>query len=335
VPAGLAHKAPSALQIVDRAMLKTVAKPHTFQRWLASLAFAAMFGLPAIASAQVVVVANGSPITAYDIEQRSKLLASSSHKTPPRQDVINELINERIEIAKAKTYGLEIKDKDVDKAFTTMALRQHITVAQFSQLLGRTGIEPSTVKARLRAQMTWSELVRGKFGPSLEVGDSDVANALRASNETESAAESVGFIYTLYPIMIVIQRDSPAAFVEAKRREAEILRARFVACKEGLNYARAMRDVAVREPVTRSSADLTPALRDLLGSMPMGHLTTPDATPQGLQMFALCGKKETKTDSPIKHELREKIFNERFEAQSKRYLDEIRKEAMIEYKEAR
>ena len=49
-------------------------------------------------------------------------------------------------------------------------------------------------------------------------------------------------------------------------------------------------------------------------------------------MFALCDKKETKTDSPIKRELRDQIYSKRFEAESKRYLEEIRKSAMIEYK---
>jgi peptidyl-prolyl cis-trans isomerase SurA len=55
-------------------------------------------------------------------------------------------------------------------------------------------------------------------------------------------------------------------------------------------------------------------------------------TPQGLQMFAVCDKKETKTDSPIKTQLRQELFAKRFENQAKQYLEEIRKQAMIEYK---
>ena len=101
----------------------------------------------------------------------------------------------------------------------------------------------------------------------------------------------------------------------------------------GLAFSRALRDVAVREPITRSSAELAPQLRELLGNMPIGQLTTPDVTPQGLQMFALCDKKESKTDSPIKREVRQKLFSERFESEAKKFLDEIRKSAMIEYKE--
>jgi peptidyl-prolyl cis-trans isomerase SurA len=299
------------------------------------MAFAAALGMPAVAVAQVMVVVNGSPITAYDIEQRTKLIATSTHKNPARQDVINELIDDRVKIAKARAYGLEVSDKEVDQAFGGMAQRQHISEEQFTQVLGRLGISANTVKARIRAELTWNQLVRGKFGSSLQVGESDVASALRARNEGEKAGEAIGYLYTLYPVMVIIPRGSSATVMEAKRREAEGLRGQFSSCKEGLSLARALRDVAVREPVTRSSADLAPQLRELLGNMQIGHLTTPEVTAQGLQMFALCDKKETKADSPIKRELRDQIYAKRFEAESKRYLDEIRKSAMIEYKDRR
>jgi peptidyl-prolyl cis-trans isomerase SurA len=67
--------------------------------------------------------------------------------------------------------------------------------------------------------------------------------------------------------------------------------------------------------------------------MPVGQLTTPDVTAQGLQMFALCGKKETTQDSPEKEKLRKEIFQKRFEAAARNFLAEIRREAWIEYKQ--
>ena len=175
--------------------------------------------------------------------------------------------------------------------------------------------------------------MRGKFSASLDVGESEITKALRARNE--NPAENVGYIYTLYPVMILVPQGSSADLMEAKRREAESLRGRFVSCKVGLAFARALRDVAVREPITRSSAELAPQMRELLGNMPIGQLTTPDVTPQGLQMFALCDKKESKTDSPLAREIRQQLFAQRFEAEAKRFLDEIRKQAMIEYKETK
>lgn len=282
------------------------------------------------AQAQVVAVANGSPITELDIQQRIKLINASTHKTPTRQEAINELIDDRIKIAKARTYSIEVTDSEVDNGYQNMARRQNMTTDQFTQLLERSGISAGAIKARMRAEIAWNQLVRGKFGSSLQIGESDIANAMRERNEAEK--ESAGYTYTLYPIIVVVDRGQGEAGLDAKRREAENLRGRFTSCNEGLALARALRNVAVREPVHRGSADLPPQLRELLGSMEVGRLTTPEVTPQGLQMFALCEKKQSNGESAAKREIREEIFNKRFEAEARKYLDEIRKQAMIEYK---
>ena len=300
------------------------------RRWLMSAVVAFALAAPATARAQVVVIANGSPITEYDIQQRTKLVFSSVHKQPTRQEVINDLIDDRLKISRAKVYGLEVTDADINNAFENMATRQHITPDQFGQVLERAGISPNTVKARLRAELTWQQLIRGKYSSTLQVGESDIASALKERNENDAAA--VGYVYTLYPVMMVIARGSNEATLAAKRSEAENLRGRFVSCAEGLAMARGLRDVAVRDPITRNSSDLSPQLRDVLGNIQVGHLTAPEATAQGLQMFAVCGKKESTTESPLKRETREQIFIKRFETESKKFLEEIRKQAMIEYK---
>ena len=309
-------------------MTRKTATIRPIRRWLTGAAMAVALTVPGIASAQVVVVANGSPITELDIQQRIKLVQTSTHKTPTRQEVIQDLIDDRLKIAKAKVYGLEVSDSDVDSAFANMAKRQHMTPQQFAQVLERAGIMPSTIKSRVRAELTWTQLVRGRYTSSLQVGESDIAKALREKNESNP----VGYIYTLYPITVVAARGMNDGVIDAKRREAENLRGRFTNCNEGLPLARALRDVAVREPINRNSADLPPQLRELLGNMEVGRLTAPEVTDQGLQMFALCAKKESTEDTPAKREAREQIFAKRFESESKKFLEEIRKQAMIEYK---
>ncbi|MFZ0109469.1 MAG: SurA N-terminal domain-containing protein [Pseudolabrys sp.] len=300
-----------------------------YRAWFLSVVVTLTFAAPTTSYAQVVVIANGSPITEYDIQQRMKLDAISQ-KSPNRQQAINDLIDDRLKIARAKVYGLEVGDSEITGAFENMAGRQHITVAQFTQVLERSGISPNTVKARIRAEMTWQQLIRGKYNSSLQIGDSDIAKALKDKNEGDAPA--VGYIYTLYPVMVVVARGSSEATISAKRSEAENLRSRFASCADGLAMARGLRDVAVRDPITKNSADLSPQLRDLLGNIQVGRLTPPEVTAQGLQMFAVCNKKESATDSPQKREMREQLFVKRFESESKKYLDEIRKAAMIEYK---
>jgi peptidyl-prolyl cis-trans isomerase SurA len=46
----------------------------------------------------------------------------------------------------------------------------------------------------------------------------------------------------------------------------------------------------------------------------------------------LCARNPTTIDTPKKKEIREKMFNEKYEAKSKAYLQECRKAAMIEYR---
>jgi len=296
--------------------------------FLAALALAITLLCPLAARAQVVVVANGSPITELDIQQRMKLVETSTHQKANREQVVKDLIDDRLKIAKAKVYGLEVGDVEIDAAFDNMAKRQKLTVQQFSQVLERSGIMTSTIKARIKAEMTWNNLVRGRYSSSLQVGESDIANALRDSNEKDNP--SVGYVYTLYPIIIVASRGETNS--ETKRQIAENLRARFQNCNEGLPLARSLREVAIREPINRNSTDLPPVLRDLLGSMEVGRLTAPEVTEQGLQMFAVCGKKQSADETPAKREAREKIYSKRFESESRKFLEEIRRQAMIEYK---
>ena len=234
---------------MDIAMPRISVRLRSFPRWVAAAVLAAAVTLPATAVAQVVVVANGSPITAYDIEQRTKLIVTSTHKNPARQDVINELIDDRLKIAKAKSYGFEVGDAEVDQAFENMAKNQHLTAQQFAQVVERSGISPITIKARVRAELTWNQLVRGKYSASLEIGETDISKALIERNEGQG--DVAGYIYTLYPVIILVQAGSSAAVVAAKRREADNLRGRFVSCNEGLALSRSLRDVAVREPVSR------------------------------------------------------------------------------------
>src|SRR5215475_7890647 len=196
-------------------------------RWLIGAVVGLALAIPGTAPAQVVVIANGSPITEYDIQQRSKLDAIS-HKNSNRQQVINDLIDDRLKIARAKVYGLEVSDSEINNAYENMATRQHITTEQFTQVLERAGISPNTVKARIRAELTWQQLIRGKYAASLQVGDSDVAKALKDRSENEAPA--VGYTYTLYPVVIVVARGTTEGALAAKRSEAENLRGRFAAC---------------------------------------------------------------------------------------------------------
>ena len=134
------------------------------------------------------------------------------------------------------------------------------------------------------------------------------------------------------PIVLIVPRGSPPAAVEVRRKEAEALRSRVQTCEEADSYFKSMQNATIRDTVTKTSADLPQVLRDVLDKTPIGHLTAPEVTKQGVEMVALCARKPTTVDTPKKKEIRDKMYVEKYEAKSKAYLQEVRKAAMIEYR---
>ena len=277
----------------------------------------------------VACMVNGEPITNYDIEQRSKLDFISTHKSPVRQEVIDELINEKVKIREAKKFGVDPGTSDIDQSFAGMSSRMHVTPDQLAKSLESQGIRPDTLKARLKAEMVWTSLVRGRYKESLQVGEKDVAAAVQATGGGEKP-ETESFEYQMRPIVLIVPRGSAPAAMEARVKEAEALRSRVQTCEEANAFFKTMQSAAIRETVTKTSADIPPVLREVLDKTPLGHLTAPEVTKQGVEMVALCGRKPTTVDTPKKKEIRDKMFVEKYEAKSKAYLEEVRKAAMIE-----
>ena len=250
------------------------------------LVLAVLVALDPACAQQVVVIVNGDPITALDIEQRTKLNALSSQKAPSRKEVIEELINDRLKVREGKKLGLEMTASEIDSAFATMASRMRRSPEQLTEALAKSGINANTLKAKIKADMTWQQLVRGRYQSSFQIGEKDILTAL------DGKSEDAGYDYTLRPILFIVPPGASESFVDGRKREAEALRGRFQGCEEGIAFARALKDVAVREQVVRSSADIPPELRKVLESIEIGRLTAPEVTKFGVEVFAVCAKKE-------------------------------------------
>jgi len=278
----------------------------------------------------VAVMVNGEPITDYDIEQRSKLNFLTTHQQASRQDIISELIDEKVKIREAKKFGVDPSSSDIDQSFASMGSRMRLTADQLAKTLENQGIRPETLRSRIKADMVWGSLVRGRYKERLQVGEKDVAAAVKADGGDSD--QTAAFEYKMQPVVLLVPQGSAPTTVQARQKEAEALRARVQSCDEANTYFKTMQNAAIREAVVKTSADIPQVLRKLLDDTPIGHLTPPEITKQGVEMVALCARKPTTVDTPKKREIRDKMFAQKYETTSKSYLQEIRKAAMIEYR---
>jgi peptidyl-prolyl cis-trans isomerase SurA len=294
----------------------------------------ALMSCASLSQAQTVaVMVNGEPITNYDIEQRSKLTFLTTHKPASRQQVIDELIDEKVKIKEGKKFGVDPTASDIDQSYAAMSARMRITPEQLTKSLEVQGIRSDTLKARIKAEMVWTSLVRGRYKESLQVGEKDVAAAVQEKGGDEKP-DTQAFEYKMQPIVLIVPRGSASDAVETRKKEAEALRGRIQTCAEANAFFKSMQNAAIKEAVVKTSADIPASLREVLDGTPIGHLTPPEVTKQGVEMVVLCGRDPTKVDTPKKREIRDKMFADKFEAKSKSYLREVRAAAMIEYRSA-
>jgi peptidyl-prolyl cis-trans isomerase SurA len=311
-------------------MQERIEKLESARRAIAAALVAAVLLLvPGSAFAQVVALVNGAPITELDIAQRVKLNQVTTGKSISRKDALEQLIDDHLKISVGKRYGLNVSDKEIDQAISSMAERSHISSDQLEKSLNARGVSTAAFRLKLRADIGWSQMVRGRYSASLQINDADIRHAMQSGDDPDkNKADEVGYSYTLYPIILIADQGQAAG----RAREAENLRARFQSCDQGLKMVRLLRGAVVREPVIKGSADLPLPLRETLDKMDIGKLTAPEITPQGIQMFALCDRRKSTADTPAERAIRQQLFAKRFDAESKKFLAEVRRQSMIVYK---
>jgi peptidyl-prolyl cis-trans isomerase SurA len=272
----------------------------------------------------VALVVNGEAITDDDIEQRTKFNQLANHKDPARREVIEELIDDRLKVQAARAYKIDIMDKDVDAQYADMAKRMHLTADDLTQTLGRAGVDAQSFKAKVLADLSWQYVIRGLLarGPPFneqQVGEQNASS--EAAHQTKGNPD-VEYNYSLWPVLFRVPPGN-ADLRESHMEDAEALRARFTDCDSGLAAARTQPDVVIGEPITKNSSDLVFALRELLANTELGHLTPPETTAKGVQLFAVCARKETLTG------LKTQAFFRAFLRASDAYLRELRRRADI------
>ena len=117
---------------------------------------------PARAQSAAVAV-DGESITEGDIEQRTKLNLVSTHKQSARQDVINELADDKDSIQEAEKLRVDLANAQVDDAFAKMCSRMRVSPEQLTKSLEARGIRLDTLKNRIKADMARASLARLRY----------------------------------------------------------------------------------------------------------------------------------------------------------------------------
>jgi peptidyl-prolyl cis-trans isomerase SurA len=291
----------------------------------AAVAFASIV-LPSPARAQVAAIINGEPITSLDITERQKLHRTSGKQNISRKEVLEELIEHKLKLQIAKRSSIEPTEAEVNRAFAGMAQRSGRTAAQFEQALRQGGIDPVRLKTRVKADIAWQQYVQANAS-NIIVRDADLVAAMNARGQNMQLKSTQ---YTMLQVIFVVRRNAPDTHRITRAKEADSLRTRVTSCDQVSQLIREYNEVVVKPPVRRLSSDLAPALQKLLESLPDGRMTPPEVTANGIEVVAICDRREVPADISSNRELRNELLGKRVDAYEKRMLDKMRQTSIIQ-----
>lgn len=278
--------------------------------------------------AAIKVTVNDVPITDYDINQRARLITLTQRKSASiaKRQAEQELIDDQVKLAEAERMGIDIAQSQIDNAFNNIARNVKMSPSQLSKALRSGGVKPETLKARLKAQLAWNQLLQRRFRGNIEVDESDIIAALQKKDEAERQ-KSVE--YDLKRIIVVVPKNSSGGFKSKRKQESNKIRAAFNSCDEAGSVLGQYSEVVVQPIGRRLETELPDNMREEINSLSPGSLTKPSTTPVGFEMIAICGKREIASDIAVRAELENELRAKEGESQSRRYLMDVRRRATI------
>lgn len=279
-------------------------------------------------SVYTAILVNDTPITNYDIDARAALLrlqgASGGQASSRAED---ELINEALQRAEARRLGITVTQAELDEALRTIASRSSLTVGQLSQALGARGVDISSLRGSIEAQIMWSQIIRARFQATVDVDEQDILAALGNRESDDEGGEMTATEYTLREVIFIVPEGSGTT--SQRMREAAAFRSRFESCQAGINSARQLTGVVIQDEVRRFSSDLSAGLDELLSGTAVGSLTAPEETDEGVIMIAVCNKREVRSDADARRDVESELRSEEGVLISRGYLRDLRASATI------
>ena len=309
---------------------------------LVALSLIGGVALPAIAADKAMVqnegvaaTVNDEPITLSDVHDRLELMIVSSGlpNTPDIQarlknQVLNMLIEEKLQVQEARQQGITVTQEEIDSGFATIAGNNKIEPARFRTLLEQDGIRIRTLENQIRSQIAWGKVVQRKLRPQIDITESDID----AREQLVSA--SVG--KTQYQVaQIFLPVDSAANDAEVK---ALADRLRVEMTQKNAPFPQVAQQFSQEAAAARGGdlgwvqeGQLPDALNEALAGMSEGELSQPIRSLTGYHLVLLRGKRLVQPENlPTRDQLMQQIGTERLDRMQRRYLIDLKADAFVD-----
>lgn len=174
----------------------------------------------------IVAIVNSEPVTNNEVRTRlirfERRLTEQRVAMPPRaeliREVLDDVINEKIQLQLARQSGLKIDDRAVDAAVLNFANQNKISVAELRNRASADGIGFAQIRTDIQNQLLIQKLRDREIVGRVTISDSDVDSYLR---EQFGPADAALLNIDLAQILIVVPETATTSQLQALRERAE------------------------------------------------------------------------------------------------------------------
>lgn len=189
--------------------------------------------LPEESLDKIVAIVNDDVITSSEYEQAfsiTKLQMSQAQMQIPnesdmKKQVMEQLINKKLQLQIAKQAGVQVSDEELNKAIEQVAESNNVSVSELLTHVNQGGMTTDDYRNEVRDQLTLQKLQQQEFSGKIQpVTAQEVANFMRSKQWQTMSVNSQEKEYHLEDILVPIS-DAPSAdeITEAKQRAEGIL----------------------------------------------------------------------------------------------------------------
>jgi peptidyl-prolyl cis-trans isomerase SurA len=129
----------------------------------------------------IAAVVNDEIISNFDLDQRIRLVISSSGAEPSarlanqlKSQVLTGLINERLQIQEARRLNIDVTEDEISGAVGFIEEQNGMEKGNLARVLESQGASIVTLRDQLRAQISWSKVISRRLRPRVVVGKDEV-----------------------------------------------------------------------------------------------------------------------------------------------------------------
>ena len=156
----------------------------------------------------IAAIVNDGVVLRSEVEDQVTMLLRNFERQgaqlPPigqlREDVLERLILQRIQLQRAERYGISISDEGLNAAINNVAQNNNVAFEEFPEVLAAEGIDYFKYRNELKQQITLDELRQREVSSRISVSQSELDSYLILQREEDQKAYDYDLSHILVPL---------------------------------------------------------------------------------------------------------------------------------------